>query len=316
MSRNEQAIIHVEHLVKRYDSVTAVNDVSFEIRKGEIFGLLGPNGAGKSTIISILCCLMKPSLGKGTIRGFDIEKNAPKIKRVIGVVPQEISLYHTLTARENLAFYAQIYGLSRQVREKRIARILEMAGLSRRADEPLQNYSGGMKRRINIGIALLHNPQILFLDEPTVGVDPQSRKRIYDTILELNNQGMTVLLTTHQMEDAERLCHRIAIVDNGKLIALDTLEGLMKLVGESDIVRVEARNITQKTITALEKMDSVQKISIDENMMTIQLLQGREMLATIVNILTASGTKVDSIRIKEPDLETLFLHLTGMNLRQ
>lgn len=312
----EQTIVRVEHLVKRYNGTTAVDDISFEIKKGEIFGLLGPNGAGKSTIISILCCLLKPSSGRATISGFDLEKNALEIKRIIGVVPQEISLYHTLTARENLAFYAKIYGLPRQVRWERITEILEMAGLSQRADEPLQNYSGGMKRRINIGIALLHNPQILFLDEPTVGVDPQSRKRIYDTILELNNQGMTVLLTTHQMEDAERLCHRIAIVDNGKLIALDTLEGLMKLVGESDMVRVEARNITQKTVKSLEKIDSVQKISVDRDMMTIQLLRGREMLAAIVDILTASGTKVDSIQIKEPDLETLFLHLTGTNLRQ
>ncbi|MHC1754541.1 MAG: ABC transporter ATP-binding protein [Methanosarcina sp.] len=316
MNGIEQSIVRVEHLIKRYNSTVAVNDVSFEIKKGEIFGLLGPNGAGKSTIISILCCLLKPSSGRGTISGFDLEKNALEIKRIIGVVPQEISLYHTLTARENLTFYSRIYGLSRQMREQRIAKILEMVGLSKRADEPLQNYSGGMKRRINIGIALLHNPKILFLDEPTVGVDPQSRRRIYDTILELNNKGMTVLLTTHQMEDAERLCHRIAIVDNGKLIALDTLEGLMKFAGECDIVRVEARNITQKTIASLEKVDSLQKVSVDRDMMTIQLLRGREMLATIVDILTASDTKVDSIQIKEPDLETLFLHLTGTSLRQ
>lgn len=316
MSGNEQAIIRVEHLVKRYGSNTAVNDVSFEIRKGEIFGLLGPNGAGKSTLISILCCLLEPTSGRAIIGGFDLKKNALEIKRIIGVVPQEISLYHTLTARENLAFYGKVYGLSRQVRKERIAKILEMAGLSERADEPIQNFSGGMKRRINIGIALLHNPRILFLDEPTVGVDPQSRKKIYDTILELNNQGMTVLLTTHQMEDAERLCHRIAIVDNGKLIALDTFEGLMKLVGESDMVRVEAKNITQKTVTSLEKIDDVQKVSVDRDIMTIQLLRGREILSTIVEILTSSGTKVDSIQIKEPDLETLFLHLTGTNLRQ
>ncbi|HWR24807.1 MAG TPA: ABC transporter ATP-binding protein [Methanosarcina sp.] len=315
MSGNEQAIIRVEHLVKRYGSFTAVDDVSFEIKKGEIFGLLGPNGAGKSTLISILCCLLEPTSGKGTIDGFDLEKNAFEIKKVIGVVPQEISLYPTLTARENLDFYAKIYGLPGQVREQRIARLLEMSGLATRADEKLENYSGGMKRRINIAVALLHNPKILFLDEPTVGVDPQSRKRIYDTILELNRQGMTVLLTTHQMEDAERLCHRIAIVDNGKLIALDTLEGLMKLVGESDVVRVEAQNITQKAISSLEKIDSVQKLSVDRDMMTIQLLRGREMLANIVDSLTASGTKVDSIQIKEPDLETLFLHLTGTKLR-
>lgn len=219
----DQNIIRVEHLIKKYYHTAAVNDISFEIKKGEIFGLLGPNGAGKSTIISILCGLLEPTSGRGIIDGFDIEKNAFEIKKIIGVVPQEISLYPTLTARENLDFYAKIYGLPGRVREKRIAELLKVSGLTLRADEPLQRYSGGMKRRINIAVALLHNPRILFLDEPTVGVDPQSRKRIYDTILELNRQGMTVLLTTHQLEDAERLCHRIAIMDNGKLIALDTL---------------------------------------------------------------------------------------------
>ncbi|WP_200894992.1 ABC transporter ATP-binding protein [Methanosarcina sp. 1.H.T.1A.1] len=316
MNGVEQNIIRVEHLVKRYNNIAAVNDVSFEIKKGEIFGLLGPNGAGKSTIISILCGLLEPTSGRGIIDGFDIQKNAFEIKKIIGVVPQEISLYSTLTARENLDFYAKVYGLPRRLREQRIAELLKMSGLTLRADESLQSYSGGMKRRINIAVALLHKPRILFMDEPTAGVDPQSRKRIYDTILELNSKGMTVLLTTHQLEDAEKLCHRIAIVDNGKLIALDTLEGLMKLVGESDIVRIEARDITQNTITSLEKINNVQKISVDGETMTVQLLKGREMLARIIDILTDSGTKVDSIQIKEPDLETLFLHLTGTKLRR
>jgi len=313
---NKEAVIRVEHLVKKFGAVAAVNDISFEIRRGEIFGLLGPNGAGKSTLISMLCCLLQPTSGRVTIGGFDLEKDSLKIKRIIGVVPQEISLYHTLTARENLEFYAKIYGLSRSVANKRIKTLLEMVGLSERADDLLENYSGGMKRRINIAVALLHNPEILFLDEPTVGVDPQSRKRIYDTIQALNRQGMTVLLTTHQMEDAEKLCHRIAIVDNGKLIALDTLEGLMNLVGESDVVRVEAREITQKAVDSVKSIAGVQKLSVDGGLMTIQLLRGREMLAAIINSLTFSGTKVDSVQIKEPDLETLFLHLTGTRLRR
>lgn len=309
-------VITVEDLSKQYDGFTAVDRVSFDIKRGEIFGLLGPNGAGKSTIISILCCLLEPTAGRVTIDGFDVKKNATEIKKIIGIVPQEISLYHTLTARENLAFYAKIYGLSGKAMKERIEELLDMVGLTARADDRLEGYSGGMKRRINIAVALLHKPRILFLDEPSTGVDPQSRKRIYDTIRDLNRQGTTVLLTTHQMEDAEKLCQRIAIVDKGKLIALDTLDGLLKMVGETDIVQVTAKVIPPETVDVIQQIDNVQKVSVDDNSMTIQLAHGRELLAGIIDTLTASGTKVESIQIKEPDLETLFLHLTGTRLRR
>ena len=312
---NTDVIITVENLVKRYNSHTAVDGVSFEINRGEIFGLLGPNGAGKSTIISILCCLLEPTLGSVVIDGSDIRKNANNIKKIIGVVPQEISLYHTLTARENLAFYGKIYGLSGRVLKTRIEVLLDMVGLRERADDLLEGYSGGMKRRINIAVALLHEPRILYLDEPTTGVDPQSRRRIYDTIQDLNRQGMTVLLTTHQMEDAEKLCHRIAIMDKGKLIALDTQKGLMELVGESDLIHVQATEISPDPVELIKRMPDVQKVSLDEGNITIQLVRGRESLAGIIDILTSSGTRVESIYIKEPDLETLFLHLTGTSLR-
>ena len=313
---SDDAIITVNNLSKRYDNFTAVNGVSFEIKRGEIFGLLGPNGAGKSTIISILCCLLEPSSGRVTIDGLDLQKDDTAIKRIIGVVPQEISLYHTLTARENLEFYAKIYGLSGKALKSRIEELLDMVGLTERADERVEGYSGGMKRRINIAVALLHSPKILFMDEPSTGVDPQSRKRIYDTIWDLNRQGMTVLLTTHQMEDAEKLCHRIAIVDEGKLIALDTLEGLLKLVGKSDMIQVVAKEITTETVESLKRIEQVQKVSVDEDNMTIQLVRGRELLAGIIDTMVSSGTKVESIQIKEPDLETLFLHLTGTRLRR
>lgn len=312
---NTDVIITVDNLVKRYNGHTAVDGVSFEINRGEIFGLLGPNGAGKSTIISILCCLLEPTLGSVVIDGSDIRKNANNIKKIIGVVPQEISLYHTLTARENLAFYGKIYGLSGRTLKSRIEALLDMVGLTERADDLLEGYSGGMKRRINIAAALLHEPRILYLDEPTTGVDPQSRRRIYDTIQDLNRQGMTVLLTTHQMEDAEKLCHRIAIMDKGKLIALDTLKGLLELVGESDLIHVLAPEILPGPVESIKRMPGVQKVSLDDGNMTIQLLRGRESLVGIIDILTSSKTQVESIYIKEPDLETLFLHLTGTKLR-
>jgi ABC-2 type transport system ATP-binding protein len=312
---NTDVIITVDNLIKRYNGHTAVDGISFKINRGEIFGLLGPNGAGKSTIISILCCLMEPTLGSVVIDGFDIQKNAAGIKKIIGVVPQEISLYHTLTARENLTFYGKIYGLSGRALKTRVEALLDMVGLSERADDLLEGYSGGMKRRINIAAALLHEPRILYLDEPTTGVDPQSRRRIYDTIQDLNRQGMTVLLTTHQMEDAEKLCHRIAIMDRGKLIALDTQKGLLELVGESDLIHVLATEILPGPVESIKRMPDVQKVSLDDGNMSIQLVRGRESLAGIIDILTSSGTRVESIYIKEPDLETLFLHLTGTKLR-
>ena len=312
---NDLPIITVENLVKKYNGHTAVDGVSFDINRGEIFGLLGPNGAGKSTLISMMCCLLESTSGKIIIEGFDIEKEPFEIKKIIGVVPQEISLYHTLTAQENLLFYGKIYGLSGASLKNRVETLLEMVGLTDRAHDIIEGYSGGMKRRINIAVALLHNPKILFLDEPSTGVDPQSRRRIYDTIQELNRAGTTVLLTTHQMEDAEKLCHRIAIVDKGKLIALDTLQGLLDLVGENDIIYLMAKEFPDDAVESIEKMNEVRKVSLDKDSMTVQLLHGRESLAQIIDILISAGTQVESIQIKEPDLETLFLHLTGTRLR-
>ncbi|MCD4846298.1 MAG: ABC transporter ATP-binding protein [Methanosarcinales archaeon] len=309
------AIISIDKVVKRYNGFTAVDEISFNIKKGEIFGLLGPNGAGKSTLISILCCLFTQDSGKITIDGFDNIKDSIRIKNVIGVVPQEISLYPTLSARENLAFYGKIYGLSKKALHSRIEILLDMAGLTERADDMIQGFSGGMKRRINIAAALLHDPKILFMDEPTTGVDPQSRKRIYDTIVDLNKQGMSVLFTTHQMEDAQKLCHRIGIVDKGQLIALDTLTGLLELTGESDLIHVEAKDIPPNAVESIRKIETVQQVSIDEDSMTVQLLKGRELLVNIIDILISEGAKVEFINIKEPDLETLFLHLTGTKLR-
>ncbi|MCL7476020.1 MAG: ABC transporter ATP-binding protein [ANME-2 cluster archaeon] len=312
---NSDVIITVKDLVKTYNGHTAVDGVSFEIKRGEIFGLLGPNGAGKSTIISILCCLLEPTRGRVLIDGFDIHDDSTQIKKVIGVVPQEISLYPTLTARENLVFYGRIYGLSRRALKSRVETLLDMVGLTERGNDLLEGFSGGMKRRINIAAALLHEPGIVFLDEPSTGVDPQSRRRIYDTIQDLNRQGMTVLLTTHQMEDAEKLCHRIAIVDKGKMIAMDTLGGLLKMVGENDMIHIVAPEILPGPVESITNLPNVRKVSLDGGNMTIQLVQGRESLAGIIELLISSGTRVESIRITEPDLETLFLHLTGTKLR-
>jgi len=221
--------IEVQHLVKTFGKHGAVKDVSFTIGKGEIFGLLGPNGAGKSTTINMMCGYLEPTSGDTLIDGQSITREPRKVKRMIGVVPQEIALYNDLNSLENLEFFGEIYGLSSQERKERAQALLHFVGLYDRRKEPVKNFSGGMQRRINMAIALVHQPAFLMMDEPTVGVDPQSREHIFDTIEQLRDQGTTILYTTHYMEEAERLCNRIAIMDEGQIVALGTLEQLLAM---------------------------------------------------------------------------------------
>jgi len=223
------ASVQVQHLVKTFDKIEAVKDVSFSIGEGEIFGLLGPNGAGKSTTINMMCGYLKPTTGDTIIDGLSVTHEPMKVKRVIGVVPQEIALYKDLNSLENLEFFGEIYGLSRQERKTRARDVLQFVGLYERRRDPIKTFSGGMQRRINLAIALLHQPKFLLMDEPTVGVDPQSREHIFDTIEQLRDQGTTILYTTHYMEEAERLCNHIAIMDEGHIIAMGTLEQLLAL---------------------------------------------------------------------------------------
>jgi linearmycin/streptolysin S transport system ATP-binding protein len=227
------ADVQVLNLVKTFDKFEAVKDVSFTIGRGEIFGLLGPNGAGKSTTINMMCGYLKPTSGDTVINGISVTKEPLKVKRIIGVVPQEIALYKDLTSMENLEFFGEIYGLSRQERKARSEEVLRFVGLYDRRKEPIKNFSGGMQRRINMAIAMLHKPNFLLMDEPTVGVDPQSRENIFDTIEQLRDQGTTILYTTHYMEEAERLCNHIAIMDEGRIIAMGTLEQLLALRDET-----------------------------------------------------------------------------------
>ncbi|HZU65655.1 MAG TPA: ATP-binding cassette domain-containing protein [Ktedonobacteraceae bacterium] len=221
--------VQVLNLVKTFGKIEAVKGVSFTIGRGEIFGLLGPNGAGKSTTINMMCGYIEPTSGDTIIDSLSIRKEPMKVKRIIGVVPQEIALYKDLTSMENLEFFGEIYGLSRKERRERAADVLHFVGLYERRNEPIKNFSGGMQRRINMAIAMLHRPNLLLMDEPTVGVDPQSRENIFDTIEKLRDQGTTILYTTHYMEEAERLCNHIAIMDEGRIIAMGTLEELLAL---------------------------------------------------------------------------------------
>ena len=310
-------ILEVQNLVKKFGDLTAVDGVSFEIQAGEIFSLLGPNGAGKTTTISMLSCLLEPTSGDATISGHSVTKEALEVKRIIGVVPQEIALYEELSARENLTFWGQMYGLSRQDLKTRVSEVLEQIGLADRAKDRIKTYSGGMKRRVNIGVGLLHKPQLLFMDEPTVGIDPQSRRSILDSVKELNKAGMTVLYTTHYMEEAEELSHRVGIVDQGKLIAIGTQKELTQLVGENETLRLHiGENVDmQPLMNALQELPQVIHVSASDNMVVLIVPEADDALPPVLGKADRLGYKIRSVDIQEPNLEAVFLKLTGKALR-
>lgn len=314
-------IVEVKDLRKQYnppDGVTAVQGVSFAIRQGEIFSLLGPNGAGKSTTISMLSCLLTPTSGDAVIDGRSISQDPKHVKQMIGVVPQEIALYDTISARENLEFWGKMYGLSGENLKERVAEVLKIAGLTERANEKVATFSGGMKRRINIAVGLLHNPKVLYMDEPTVGIDPQSRRRILDTVQELNDQGLTVLYTTHYMEEAEELSDRIGIIDHGRLIAVGTQDELTAMVGQYDTVQLDIGETAEANgtiITHLAQLDGVHQADGEGNHVMVQAEDANAVLPRILQAVAEHGRSIRRIEIKEPNLEAVFLHLTGRALR-
>jgi daunorubicin resistance ABC transporter ATP-binding subunit len=307
--------IKIENLVKKYNENYAVNSISFDINRGELFGLLGPNGAGKSTTISILSGLIKPTNGSVYIDGSDIVKNPMAAKKVIGLVPQDIALYPTLTARENLMFWGRMYGLSGKVLKQRMEEVLNIVELSDRKNEKIQNYSGGMKRRINIAAALLHRPEILIMDEPTVGIDPQSRNHILETVKSLNDGGMTVIYTSHYMEEVEYLCSRIGIVDHGKLIAIGDKDNLKKSVLSHDKIEIAVSSVTPTMIEKIKSINFVTGVAAEENKLTVLSSDGPELLANLLLAIARMNVRVLSVNVEEPNLESVFLNLTGRALR-
>lgn len=311
------AMLEVHDLVRKYGDLTAVKGISFDIQEGEVFGLLGPNGAGKTTTISVLSTLLPPTAGDAIIGGHSVIHEPMAVRRLIGVVPQDLAVYDELSARENLSFWGRMYGLGGASLRARIDQVLEQVGLSDRANDRVKTYSGGMKRRVNIAVGLLHQPRLLFMDEPTVGIDPQSRRAILDSVKELNAQGMTVLYTTHYMEEAQELADRVGIIDHGELIALGTQAELTRQVGENDALVLRVGNGDEVAALAAAAGDLPEVLHADatDDALTILAPEAEEVLPSVVTMANAMGVKIRSVEIREPNLEAVFLHLTGRALR-
>jgi ABC-2 type transport system ATP-binding protein len=305
----------VSGLKKRFGSLQAVNGVSFQVDAGETYGLLGPNGAGKTTTISMIAGLLSRDAGEVIVGGRPMTTTTTDAKAMIGYVPQDVAIYPDLTARENLVFFARLYGMSARDAGRRSDEVLQTIGLADRARERTKHYSGGMKRRLNIGMGLLNRPTLLVLDEPTVGVDPQSRNAILESVEELSTEGMAVLYTTHYMEEAERLCDRVGIIDHGKLIAEGTRKELVGLVGERDRVTLSATGDLAKAAEGLRSQPWIKQADTADEELVLVVDDARSHLPAILQEVAGAGAGVKSVQVSEPDLEAVFLHLTGRALR-
>ncbi len=332
-------ILEVDNLVKRYGDFEAVKGISFSVEEGEIFGLLGPNGAGKTQTISMLTGVIPPTSGSARIGGYDILTDLDKVKEINGLVPQDLALYPTLSARVNLNFFGRIYGLRGKELKERVEDVLRIVALTDRADETVDKYSGGMKRRVNIAAGLVHHPRLLFLDEPTVGVDPQSRNHIFESVLRLNRErGMSVVYTSHYMEEVELLCNRVAIIDEGVIIAMDTVKNLIGMLG-GGVIYVGLERVDDTLLQQLAQLPAVEEATLIPQPVNPPLAEGEEPEAEIesvspnqvvkivaensqqavinvISFLNEQDRPLTSLEILEPNLESVFLHLTGKKLRE
>jgi ABC-2 type transport system ATP-binding protein len=308
-------VFQVQGLVKSYGALRAVDGVSFTVAKGELYGLLGPNGAGKTTIMSMLSGLLAPDEGRILFDSIDLAGDPLKVKAQLGVVPQEPALYENLSARENLTFWGGLYGLSGGELRKAVDRALDLVGLKDRAKDPVKEYSGGMKRRINLALGLVHGPRAVLMDEPTVGIDPQARLNILEAVKAVATSGTTVIYTTHYLEEAEQLCDRIAIMDHGKILAEGTLDELKRRVGGRDIVTVRGSFDVDAVMPRLEALAGVQVTSVAPGRMVLSVEGSGRGAVELLGRVLADGLAVDGISIQPPSLNTLFLNLTGRELR-
>ena len=338
------AILEVENLVKRYGGHEAVKGVSFSVEEGEVFGLLGPNGAGKTTTISMLTGIFPPTSGTARIGGHDVVKELHEVKQINGLVPQDLALYPTLSARANLNFFGNIYGLHGKELKERVDDVLRIVALTDRANDTVDKFSGGMKRRVNIAAGLVHHPRLLFLDEPTVGVDPQSRNHIFESVLQLNRErGMSIIYTSHYMEEVELLCNRVAIVDQGKIIALDTIKNLIALLG-GGVIKIGVPQVSDELLAQIAALPAIKEATAlyptrvspvapppaqgkspeqkegQETTATpvikIMAEHSQQAIVNVIGFLNERNIPLTSLEILEPNLESVFLHLTGKKLRE
>jgi ABC-2 type transport system ATP-binding protein len=307
--------IEVKNLYKSFGNLQAVQDTSFSAEEGEVLSLLGPNGAGKSTTISILSGLLAPTQGEAFIMGHSVRNEVEAAKACLGVVPQDIALYPDLSARENLLFWGKMYGLRGSALHQRVDEVLDIIGLTDRQKDRVEKYSGGMKRRVNIGAALLHKPAVIIMDEPTVGIDPQSRRHILDNVKELNRQGMTVLYTTHYMEEAAELSDHIAIMDQGKVIAYGTHAELIRLVGEQTRIDLSLNVESGEIVERWKQVQGVSQAIREDGKVSVLVDDSNRVLPHLFEAASAAGVRITAVDIQEPNLEAVFMHLTGKALR-
>ena len=310
------SIVELKNVTKRYNDKLVVDNLSFSIKEGEIFGLLGPNGAGKSTTISIIVGLIKNDGGEIIINGYSINSNPSLAKKSIGLVPQDIALYKNLSAVDNLRFWGTLYGLQGKELKNRIDEALEVTGLADRKKEKINNFSGGMKRRINIASAIMHHPKILIMDEPTVGIDPQSRNHILEFTKDLNKKyNTTIIYTSHYMEEVESLCNKLVILDEGKLVASGTKEEIKRIVSNEETLSLTVTNFNPDILLKLKHNDNINNSFFKNNILSISVKNCELALPFIIDVLVSNKIKIQNISIDTPSLETVFLKLTGKNLR-
>lgn len=307
--------IRVENLTKKFNGFVAVDNLSFSVKSGELFGLLGPNGAGKTTTINILSTLLKPTSGYGEVASFDISKDKDDVRKSIGVVFQEPALDTKLTGKENLEFHAMMYRIGKEKRKKRIKEVLELVELTDKARILVENYSGGMKRRLEIARGLIHRPKVLFLDEPTLGLDAQTRRHIWDYIKKLNEESeITIILTTHYMEEADFLCERVAIIDYGKFVAMDSPHKLKDILG-GDVVSLEIEGRADALMNSLGGLDWIKTMTTHNNHLSLTMERGERRIPELINIAHKNSTDVLCVNLRKPSLEDVFLHFTGRTIR-
>lgn len=305
--------LEVCELRKNYSELRALDGVSFQVQEGEVFGLLGPNGAGKTTLMSILSCLASADGGQVRLLGQPLTARDREVRRLIGIVPQELALYDQLTARENLRFFGELFGLGGAELDRRVEELLGAVGLELRGDHRVASFSGGMKRRLNLAAALVHGPRLLLLDEPTVGVDPQSRNLIFEEVRRLQREGLTVVYTTHYMEEVESLCKRIGIIDHGKLLACDTLPALLRRL--RGLIRLRVRVIHARLRQRLAELPECEIVQEEESQIVLETSNVQESLVRVVGLLGETQSELLHLETQEPNLERVFLHLTGRALR-